>query len=139
MGCRANVNIYEQGDAVVSIYSHWDGYPSSIGKRLHQLIQRYKLVNGIPASDQSELLANGAGCLAAFIVRALKQDTGGVYLQPITRQGGDEFTYDLYIDRRGKEYTVRFVIKDLWSGEAIYDGDAYANIDFDHLQKKVSH
>lgn len=102
MGTRARVEVYDGNQCLVSIYRHWDGYPSGLGLELADFLSGSKLVNGI--SDYGKPQFNGIQDLAAQLVWSLKRNEkapgtpqiGNVYLYPpMTEDGeaGEEYVY----------------------------------------------
>lgn len=101
MSTRAIIHIQEQGKPLVSIYHHWDGYPTGLGSKLYNLIRPITVVNGYSPDADEEGTANGTGCLAAKLIRRLKFDfpVGGVYIIPTdTHDMGQEFVYIINVD-----------------------------------------
>jgi hypothetical protein len=56
----------EEGDDVMVLYRHWDGYPDAHGQELKKFLFGRKIVNGIGANDKNNF--NGMECLAASLV-----------------------------------------------------------------------
>jgi hypothetical protein len=95
MGTRARVEIFDDDECVVSIYRQFDGYPSGLGQELAEFLSDITVVNGL-GDESSNKIANGMGCLAAQLVKFLKDGPGNVYLhKPMTKDGesGEEFIY----------------------------------------------
>jgi hypothetical protein len=100
MGTRARVNVMEGNSILVSIYRQYDGYPSGLGRDVAAFVAGLTLVNGL-SGDRSEL-ANGMGCLAAQLIKSLKQEAGNVYIRDTGPESqGEEYVYTVY-DRDGK-------------------------------------
>jgi len=114
MGTRALTFVYnEDGEAIMNMYSQYDGYPEGLGRDIAYFLDGKRLVNGM-AGDTS-MVFNGMGCLAASLVAWFKTDAGGWYLYPVsTTNCGQDFEYHIYKDR--------VVIKN-HSGKQIFSGD----------------
>lgn len=96
MGTRSTVRVFKDDTQILSLYSQFDGYISGMGRDLAKVLKGRKMVNGIPGNADRTQLFNGPGCLAAQIVRGLKDDdAGGVYLE------GPE------LDDQDYNYTIR--------------------------------
>ena len=77
MATRAKVHIARREEGVsfseipekviVSIYSHWDGYPEGLGVTLAEYLNGKVVTNGLGKRDDYNLF-NGMGCLAASLV-----------------------------------------------------------------------
>ncbi len=101
MGTRSTTRIIdESGNCLVNMYRQYDGYPSGHGRELHTFLTKYKLVNGIPGGADKTKLANGAGCLAALMVRDFKVEAGGFYLAPAD-QHDEEYNYLVEVNDEG--------------------------------------
>jgi len=83
-----------------------DGYPKGHGVELAELCN-VTIVNGYGGGDQAGTHANGMGCLAAQIVKGLKDGIGGIYLEPTGGEIG-EWTEYVYVVRgkTGKPVTI---------------------------------
>lgn len=91
----------ESGKQVVCMYSHYDGYPSGIGSDLVAFLTKVKYGNGIDGEvPKGMMFANGMGCLAAWMVKEFKSDSGGIYLYPPkTRNCGEEYIYTITFNK----------------------------------------
>ena len=109
MGTRATISIAkrekgisfsEKPDKVlVSIYHHYDGYPEYLGVTLANYLEGKKIVNGL-------------GCMAASIIKELKEEAGNVYIEdPENPHGWLDYEYYIWGDYN----------KDIWI--SIFDGD----------------
>jgi len=128
MGTRCVVYISETEKAkpFLCIYRQCDGYLDGMGKDLLELLKGYKIVNGYSSDDSGcavcnkpgyehegkhsirdigidhpfvpKRVANGINCLAATIVKGLKDGLGNVYIySPNTKDAGQEYEYRLYL------------------------------------------
>lgn len=94
MGTRALIHIKDQGKTLVTIYKHWDGYPDGLGKNLERLLEGASVKNGYQYGDEAPKVFNGMGCLAAWLIKALKEGIGDVYLYPPdSTDTGEEYVY----------------------------------------------
>ena len=70
--------------AYVNMYRHYDGHPKTHGIELAEFLRDFRLVNGLgdnAAYDPDKVkIANGYGCLAAFMVAHFKKESGQIYL-----------------------------------------------------------
>ena len=106
MATRALINFVEREDGVsfsehpgvdkihIQIYNHYDGYPSGLGVTLADYLQDFKVVNGL-GSRQGKV-ANGMGCLAAQVVRYLKDEPGNVYLHKPGERSWEDYEYFIW-------------------------------------------
>ena len=91
MGTRSTIAIYENTKHLVTIYQQYDGYPSGVGLQLAKFVSSGKLVNGL--GGDKGLVFNGMGCLAAALIKELKDGPGGTYIVP----KGDEAEYNYMV------------------------------------------
>lgn len=103
MGTRSLVHVKEAGKnskTLITIYRQYDGYPTGMGDDIVQILNGgdCKLVNGYGA-DESPAVFNGMGCLAAYLVGALKDGRiGNVYIYPADSVDvNEEYVYTLYV------------------------------------------
>ena len=93
------VSFSEQTDKIrVQIYYHYDGYPEGLGVTLANYLNPKKIVNGIPLKPTSSVdLANGMGCLAASLIKHLKEKPGNVYIDyPNAERIDIDYTYYIW-------------------------------------------
>lgn len=82
----------EEGNDIMVLYRHWDGYPEAHGQELKDFLFGRKIVNGIMDDKSKDF--NGINCLAASLVAYFKKDIGDFYLYPAgTRDMGEEYIY----------------------------------------------
>jgi len=103
MGTRALIYVKESGrksPTLATIYTQCDGYPlNGIGEEIHRVLAHgnAKLVNGYQMSQNNPKFFNGMGCVAAYLVHALKVSIGGIYLYPPDAINvGEEYYYTLF-------------------------------------------
>jgi hypothetical protein len=98
MGTRALTTVLDKdGEPLVTLYHHFDGYPSGVGKEIFDAVGRIKLADGL-GPDRKALgeWANGMGDVAAQLISLLKTHPGDLYLvPPNTMDIGEEYTYTL--------------------------------------------
>lgn len=106
MGTRSLTIVMGDNQELCRIYRQMDGYPSGHGVDLAKLCDK-TICNGIGGGATKETHANGMGCLAAQIIAGLKDDIGGIYLQPTGGELDDSCEY-IYIVRGkvGKKATI---------------------------------
>ena len=79
METRGLVNVYDGADLLCTIYRQYDCYPTGMGKDILQALTGRNITNGYSGDGAGQF--NGAGCLAAFLIGALKQGkVGNVYM-----------------------------------------------------------
>lgn len=80
MGTRAQTLIYDGDILITNIYCHSDGYPSGHYQNLLDILNNGNctITNGIMGN--CPVFFNGMGCLAAWLVKGLKNGSGGIYL-----------------------------------------------------------
>jgi len=121
MGTRATIKIAKREEGVsfsekpdnfiVSIYHHFDGYPEYLGVTLANYLEDKKIVNGL-SGDRDAPVFNGLGCMAASIIKELKEEAGNVYIEdPEHPSSWLSYEYVVWGDR----------YKDIWI--SIFDED----------------
>lgn len=90
------------------VYLQFDGYPEGHPQDTAKWLASGKVVNGI-GSDDSKLIFNGAGCLAAQLIARLKSGPGGTYIYPVGSRGRcwDQYSYDIIVN--SDTQTIKFV------------------------------
>ncbi len=103
MATRALIVMKEEGKPMLSVYKHWDGYPSGLGKSLEEIVMGGQITNGLGIKPELGKVFNGAGCLFASIISILKDKPGDVYITSLDSVGnsGEEYIYE--IDVNGKD------------------------------------
>lgn len=97
MATRASIIMKEEGQPLMAIYKHWDGYPSGLGKQIEDIIAGGKIVNGLSVDSKLGEVFNGAGCLFATMIAKLKENPGDVYITSLDSVGnnGEEYIYEI--------------------------------------------
>ena len=121
MGTRATIHIAKREEGVsfseipekkiVSIYQQYDGYPEGLGVTIASYLEGKKIVNGLGGNRDAPVF-NGLGCMAASIIKELKEEAGNVYIEDPERPSGwIDYEYYIWGDTG----------KDIWI--SIFDGD----------------
>lgn len=123
MGTRSTVTIKDDAETIVKIYRQYDGYPTGMGNDLKGLLEHTKIVNGYSSGDQLPHAANRMGCLAAYVIRELKENIGNVYIvSPNHGHEGYNYTISNYKDSIQLKVT-NYELRTLYDGD-IRDFDA---------------
>lgn len=100
MGTRAIIHVCEDGiSPLVSIYRQYDGYPSGLGMDIKHVLNDgdVSIVDGYSSGMAEPAFFNGMGCLAAWLIKKLKNGIGGVYIyHPGSRPLLCAYQYVLY-------------------------------------------
>lgn len=125
MGTRSVTKFIEQSidfktkkvkkTTLAAIYRQYDGYPSGHGKDLADFLKAGKLVNGIGPGQEN--VFNGIGCLAAQVIKHLKDGPGGLYITSVKDE--QEFNYEVIGDFDTQEMTL--IAKDR-KGKVLFKG-----------------
>ena len=87
---------HKSSPVIVCIYQQMDGYFEGVGKHLESILKDTKIVNGF-GSDTPLKASNGMGCLAASLIKELKEGIGGVYIfRPDSHDCDEEYIYNIY-------------------------------------------
>jgi len=120
MGTRATITFYEDGEKLVKLYNHWDGYIAGLGVELAEWLNNKTIINGITKRDD-ESKANGIGCLVAQFIRDHKTCIGDLYVIPI--DSDDEmidYQYKVeFTDSIGKCSEIAKITVTTWGSENI--------------------
>lgn len=125
MGTRSITTIIETVAGtprkITTIYRQYDGYPSGHGKELFEFLKNMRICNGYGSEQKGGKWANGAGCLAAQLIKKLKDDIGGIYIEaPRTRLDGEDYGYEITI----KDASINVVVRR--PGKKLFDGTVSA-------------
>ena len=109
MGTRSTYRIIEESstgkkvkktkqDEICLIYRQFDGYPEGHPLETAEWLVSGRVVNGIGSND-TNLVFNGAGCLAAQLVAKYKTEPGGTYIQSLKSRGQswEDYLYDIIV------------------------------------------
>lgn len=114
MGTRSTyriISVYKDSDNEITeknelalIYMQYDGYPQGHPYNTAEWLSQARVVNGYGINETS-LIFNGAGCLAARLIARLKEDRhGNCYVYPMKNRGncGEDYMYDIIVDETNK-------------------------------------
>ena len=89
---------HEKGElAYVNMYRHFDGYPEGHGLDLAHYLKDIKIINGVSEDAGLGTHANGAGCLAAQMVKHFKEGPGYINLYPTDNDyGWMDYVYTIF-------------------------------------------
>ena len=111
--------------AYVNMYRHYDGHPKTHGIELAEFLRDIRVVNGLGSKNKwtkHAIIANGCGCLAAFMVAHFKKESGQIYLYPHDEEtSGSEYIYTVY-PKEGEPAWVS--IWDVYAENCIFVGTA---------------
>ena len=117
MGTRSTYRIIEQytdektkkviNQEICLMYRQFDGYPSGHPSETAEWLASGQVVNGFGANE-TKLVFNGAGCLAAQLVAKYKTETGGTYLHPLKHRGKcwEDYLYDIIVK---EDHSIEYV------------------------------
>lgn len=94
MSTRATILFKRDGESLVKLYHHWDGYISGLGHHIAEWLCQKRIGNGI-GLDCDENFANGVGCLVAQFIRDFKDGVGNLYVESLDVSNED---YNYVID-----------------------------------------
>lgn len=104
MGTRSNVRFRDDGGRILTcVYRQYDGYPSGMGNDLLNILNGgdVEITNGFGGDQAAPAVFNGMGCMAAYVIGALKQARiGNVYMYPSDHEPGscgEEYLYEFYL------------------------------------------
>lgn len=148
MGTRCITKVFdEKGISLLAMYRQHDGYPAGHGSDLATFLQDLVIVNGMTFRDPPKI-ANGAGCLAAQLVKHFKDGPGGIYLNPTTDSGeGVSYLYEIHVrgvDRRPGEESKEqepavdpiLVKVSGYQQKPLFEGNRKEFLDFTENEKK---
>jgi hypothetical protein len=124
-----------KNDKIVTMYRQYDGYPTGHGLQLAEFLNQGKLVNGI-GSNETQLVFNGMGCLAAQVVANFKEGAGNIYLH----RGGttgcwEEYRYEVIGNEETKELTFK-CIEVHGKAKTLYEGSVQGFLEFLEKEKE---
>lgn len=98
----------KDNEPIVCIYFQSDGYPSGYGITTAKCVDK-TIINGIPLNNKDFNIANGMDCLAAQLIRDLKQDIGLVYLVSPNKFSIDfGYIYFVCFDKYNEKPYIKF-------------------------------
>lgn len=119
-----------------SLYVQFDGYPNGHPLDVAKWLSEGTVVNGFGLNEAKKLIFNGAGCLAAQLIKKLKTGPGGVYVQPLKERGKswEEYLYDIIVDFDDKDikfiaYKNHEIPKKFFEGTPFEFYEEYCNVE----------
>ena len=120
MATRASIKFKDSdGNFIANVYHHYDGYPSGLGVKLLELTDGV-VVNGLGLGERlGKQIFNGFGCLAAYVIKGLKDGPGNVYLYSESDYGnaGEEYLYEVVESKDGCQVLVKSLHADIGTGD----------------------
>ena len=120
MATRASIKFKDSdGKFLANVYHHYDGYPSGLGVKLLELTDGV-VVNGLGLGERlGKQVFNGFGCLAAYVIKGLKDGPGNVYLYSESDYGnaGEEYLYEVVESEDGCQVLVKSLHADIGTGD----------------------
>lgn len=116
MGTRAQIEFFEGGECVASIYRQFDGYPSGAGTELAEFLLPRRIICGIGSGDTAENAANGVGCLAAQYIAHAKDRIGGIYMSSPLVAGEDSGVSYVYRVKGNRDEPLVIEVDDSFKG-----------------------
>lgn len=107
--------VIEKGqNKLVLVYLQFDGYPTGHPMDTAEWLSTGKVVNGLSMAE-TQLVFNGAGCLAAQLVERLKDGPGGCYIHPMAHRGKcwENYTYDIIVK---EDKTIEYIAYEIGGG-----------------------
>ena len=122
MGTRSLTFVNDGKTRLVCFYRQFDGYPSGYGMELAKFLMPITIVNGFNSDMAAGTHANGAGCLAAQLIKHFKKGLDGIYIY--APKGGDcdqEYEYHITVN----EGKINIKVKA--PKEVIFNGDVHTD------------
>lgn len=126
MATSATIYIKDNDFLICAIERTCDGYLSGLGMELLEFLKGKKIVNGFSSGDGWNSF-NGMGCLAASLVKHLKDGIGNVYLC-YPADNHDYYSYTIYNKNKTIYMTAKYgdeeisgTIADLLKNKAFKD------------------
>jgi hypothetical protein len=113
MGTHALIKVYDENvDLLTTIYHHYDGYPSGVGRDLAEFLLGRIVVRGF--DDIHKPVANGMDNLAAQIIYYLVQMSGSmvgnVYIEVPSDGNMEAYMYEVFFGGNDKEIKLACTI-----------------------------
>jgi elongation factor P--beta-lysine ligase len=119
---------------LVNMYRQMDGYPEGHGKELAEFLKNIHIVNGMQGGETRQI-ANGAGCLAAQMVKHLKEGPGGIYLYPI-RSNTQDYEYIIRVDEDKLSMQMDIYYTELERKKLIFRGTPSELLEIDFARQR---
>ena len=126
MGTRSTYRIIEEystgkkvkkvkQNEICLIYRQYDGYPTGHPLETAEWLSTAKVVNGL-GMNETQLVFNGAGCLAAQLIAKLKDGPGNTYIHSLKSRGEswEDYLYDIIVK---EDRTIEYVCYDNVEGK----------------------
>ena len=115
MGTRSITRVISNSKPILTFYRQMDGYPSGHGKELFEFLDGMTIGNGLSGAAPKKF-ANGAGCLAAQMIKQFKDGAGGIYMMaPRVKLEDEDYGYEITVN---ENMTLTVVVKS-------YDGQVF--------------
>lgn len=96
MGTRSLITVESGGKEIVTIYRHWDGYPSVAGRDIWNALKDCEVVNG--RRDDDDKYPNGIGRMTCHLIAKLIEAGADPDILPTgMREVGEEYHYRIYL------------------------------------------
>ena len=127
MGTRSLTHIKDEGldsKTLVTFYRQIDWHPIGMGQDLKDFLKGMKICNGISGDQNAGEWANGSGCLAAQLIKHMKDGIGSIYIQlPDATDCGEAYVYTIYFVEADNGCKIYLRCVDAYGDEnVIYDG-----------------
>jgi hypothetical protein len=127
MGTRSLTHIKDEGldsKTLVTFYRQLDGYPTGMGQDLKDFLKGIQICNGYSEDQEAGKWANGSGCLAAQLIKHMKDGIGSIYIQfPDAIDCGEEYVYTIYFVEADNDCKIYLRCADVCGDETvIFDG-----------------
>lgn len=114
---KINENEYKH---LISIYNHWDSYPSGLGVKIKYFFDNISVVNGFGMGAKIFEVANGYDDLILqFIIWLKDNEVGNVYLAD--EHSSEEYNYKIFMDFENTKID-KIVVNDDWEDGNIFEG-----------------
>lgn len=125
MGTRSTYRIIQQwkndetktieNSELCLVYRQYDGYPEGHPVETAEWLSGGTVVSGL-SSDETKLVFNGAGCLAAQLIAKFKDGPGGTYIHSLDSRGQswEDYLYDIIVK---ENRTIEYVCYKNYSGD----------------------
>lgn len=124
MGTRSLTHFVQKYDEerteIVTMYRQYDGYPKGHGLELAEFLASGTMVDGF-SLEETGIVFNGIGCLAAQVIAHFKDGVGGFYLYRGGKTDcGEEYIYDVIYNENTRILTM--TCYDVYEGKMIFEG-----------------
>jgi len=83
MSTRGVIIVKDAGERLLSIYNHFDSYPTGLGLDLYEILKDSEIINGFTINGYpvNKQYHNGMGCIASTLIAKMKKQIGDVYIR----------------------------------------------------------